>query len=237
MTTYSGVDVAADVSEKVGCLVRAGAAFIARYGAYRSALLGKILTRAEAQAISGAGCKIVPVWENGSPTETGYFTTKAGLDDALWCLGWAREISIPPGAVIYFTVDYDASFAAVESAIHPYFLGIEDVFSRFPQFGYGVGVYGSGMVCANVINSAGNGTLISNWASPPRPFAPKLGWLARPKDWQGYHDFVKHPECRIVQSALTAEQLACGLPSDRSDGDTAQGDDYGGFQVPVAAMA
>lgn len=218
----TGIDVAGDVTEQLPQLKAAGISFVFRYLATFTHIKGKILTLAEAQAISRAGLKIGTVWENGEPTTAEYFTTDQGKADARAAVALARAIGQPALTPIYFAVDCDLSFDAISSRLFNYFVGIKST-SGIDEMGfpgdYHVGVYGSGFVCEKM----------TNWA------LASYSWLAGAKDWEGYDDFLSR--ATIVQGPLPKALLNIGLPESDSDGDIATTDDYGGFQVSVPTTA
>jgi len=211
----TGIDVAGDVTAQLPQLKAAGISFVFRYLASFTHIKNKILTLAEAQAISRAGLKIGTVWENGEPTTAEYFTADQGKDDAIAALQVAYYAGQPKGTPIYFAVDCDLSFDAISTRLFNYFVGLRNGMAE----SYQIGVYGSGLVCEKM----------TNWA------LASYSWLAGAKDWEGYDDFL--PRATIVQGPLPKALLGIGLPESDSDGDIATTDDYGGFQVPVVATA
>jgi hypothetical protein len=208
----TGIDVAGDVTERLPQLKAAGISFVFRYLATFTHIKGKILTLAEAQAISRAGLKVGTVWENGEPTTAEYFTTDQGKDDAIAALQVAYYAGQPKGTPIYFAVDCDLSYDAVGLRLFNYFVGLRNGMAE----SYQIGVYGSGLVCEKM----------TDWA------LASYSWLAGAKEWQGYEAFLSR--ATIVQGPLPKALLNIGLPESDSDGDIATTDDYGGFQVLVA---
>ena len=59
------------------------------------------------------------------------------------------SIGQPPGSVIYFSVDFDASPDEIDNNITPYFKGIKRAFDEESAGSseYRLGAYGSGLVC------------------------------------------------------------------------------------------
>jgi Domain of unknown function (DUF1906) len=211
----TGIDVAGDVTEQLPQLKAAGISFVFRYLATFTHIKGKILTLAEAQAISRAGLKIGTVWENGEPTTAEYFTADQGKDDAIAALQVASSRGQPKATPIYFAVDCDLSFDAISTRLFNYFVGLRNGMAE----SYQIGVYGSGLVCEKM----------TDWA------LASYSWVAGAKDWAGYDDFLSR--ATIVQGPLPKALLGIGLPESDSDGDIATTDDYGGFQVSVPTTA
>ncbi|MFC0333169.1 DUF1906 domain-containing protein [Paenibacillus sepulcri] len=115
-------------------LANAGMMFAARYLVPEN-LAWKRLTRAEAEAITGAGMQIVSVFETtASRAASG---EAAGRTDGAAALRQAKLIGQPQGSAIYFAVDYDAQPAAYRS-IEEYLRAADAQIT-----GYKSGVYGS----------------------------------------------------------------------------------------------
>lgn len=93
-----------------------GASWVARY---LSPDPGKNLTQTEAQTYLAAGLAIVLVWESTATRAQQGFT--AGHNDAHAALAERAACGIPASVPIYFAVDTDTSWSAVE----PYFAGAE----------------------------------------------------------------------------------------------------------------
>lgn len=211
--SVTGIDVAGDVTGALPCLVDEGYAFVARYYAIPedTKIPGKILTPAEAQAISAAGLKIVAVWENGRADEHGYFTYAHGLRDGQAALALAAAIGQPDDTPIYFAVDFDATDDEIDSGVTSYFRGVIAAFGSINR----VGAYASGHVCDVLDGTA----LASRF------------WLAGATGWAGYKEFAAWD---ILQRAES--HAICALPVEYTDSDVGS-DDYGGFQVPVVSTA
>lgn len=210
-----GVDVAGDVTALLPCLVADGVEFVARYDAIETRIPGKIITPAEAQAITAAGLHRVALWENGPADTVQYFNSITGARDGRAAIAGARRTGQPPGTPIYFVVDRDVWFGDLEAAVHPYFAAVAEAFAADPA--YTVGVYGSGMVCANLIA----------WR------VATVGWLAQAAHWSGFKPFAASPDCVIQQLGGTT---VCGLPPGVSDRDAAR-EGYGGFLSVLPGVA
>ena len=119
---------------KAKALAAAGMTFAARY-LVPASMAWKRLTRAEAEAISNAGMKIVSVFESTASRPAG--GAAAGTKDGQSAFKEAALVGQPPGSVIYFAVDYDAQPADYEEIE----LYLRAAAGQTP--GYPVGVYGS----------------------------------------------------------------------------------------------
>jgi hypothetical protein len=204
-----GLDASVSCLTEVNCLKNAGYQFIARY--YNIGNPAKNLTLQEAQAISQAGMQIVVVWENGAPTNVGYFSYMRGVHDGTLAYHIAmHDIGQPAGTPIYFAVDFDAVLSQIVGVISSYFQGIQAGFNTISADNpvYPIGAYGSGLVC--------------NWLLTHQ--LAKYTWLSGSTGWQGYSSFTAW---NIKQGATTT---ACNLSID-PDQST---DNYGGFQVATS---
>lgn len=201
-----GIDASTNCASAASCLKQAGIEFVGRYYA-SAAEAAKVLTIAEARALSAAGLQVVVVWEDGYPTQAGYFTQARGLSDGQAALAQGLALGQPRAAPIYFAVDYDAAASDVAGPITAYFQGIQAAFAEagggqaFP-----VGVYGCGAVCAAMLQAG----------------LASFAWLAESSGWNGSSTFGAW---NIKQSL--AQQPLCGLSIDHDQG---QGD-YGGFRL------
>lgn len=132
-----GIDCAAKLTARTAAAIRTGGyAFAGRYLVPNSAALAwKALTGAEAKAITGAGLRLLTVWETAAGRTRG--GAAAGASDGAGALKCAREIGMPAGGIIYFAVDYDAQadeMAAIEAYLRA---------ARANTGEYEIGVYGS----------------------------------------------------------------------------------------------
>lgn len=128
-----GIDCVTRLNAKTAATAKSlGFSFVGRYLVPPG--MGKELTRAEAEAISGAGLGLLCVWETyanraveGEP---------AGAVDGAKAYQCAREIEMPETGIIYFAVDFDASPSQMDS-IAGYLRG-----ARAQTGPYNIGVYG-----------------------------------------------------------------------------------------------
>ena len=131
-----GLDCASKLTAETAAAIRAeGYAFAGRYLVPNSGNLAwKALTRTEAEAITGAGLRLLTVWETTANRVKG--GAAAGAADGAGALKCAREIGMPAGGIIYFAVDFDAQ-AGEMATIEAYLRA-----ARANTGEYEVGVYG-----------------------------------------------------------------------------------------------
>lgn len=101
-----GIDCAVPLTaEKAKEMAAAGMRFVCRYLVPVS-MAWKRLTRAEAEAITAAGMKIVSVFQRGANDAAG--GAPNGTRDGKAAYQEAKAIGQPAGTAIYFAVDFDA---------------------------------------------------------------------------------------------------------------------------------
>jgi Rv2525c-like, glycoside hydrolase-like domain len=185
-----GFDTTANCSSSAAAIRAAGYDFVGRYLSRSS---WKVISAAEAAALTGAGLSVVLVYEDG-PTASSYFSGGRGTSDATRAALQATAIGAPAATTLYFAVDYDASAADIAGPITAYFQGIAGAAT-----GFQIGVYGSGATCS-AITGAG--------------LAGK-GWLACSRGWAGHAAY--EPAASIVQ-ALPATLLGLSVDPDEGNG-------------------
>ena len=205
-----GFDANTDLSPFANCLLEEGYSFVCRY--YNINNPSKSLTYAEANFLSSVGLGIVAVWENGFPTNRSYFSKIKGIYDGTAAYQYALGTIRQPESPIYFAVDYDASKADVDGVISEYFQGIIEAFNQIGQGAplYGIGVYGSGLVCKTL----GESGLASST------------WLAQSTGWQGSKTYKAY---NIKQLAEKSECIELGVIT--GDPDESPFDNEGSFKV------
>jgi 2-hydroxychromene-2-carboxylate isomerase len=109
---------------------------------YLSKDSSKNLSRAEADALAARGIWVGVVWETTAGRALD--GRAAGTADAREALRQAQACGMPAGRPIYFAVDTDTTWAAVQ----PYFLGVRDVLPASQ-----IGVYGGIKVVAGAADS------------------------------------------------------------------------------------
>lgn len=148
MTAF-GIDYAYGGPPSAAALHRAGVEFVCRYLAPLPN--SKVLTRAEAEALSGDGIWIVVVFEwTATRALAG---TAAGVADAKLARRQVQALGMPDGRPIYFAVDFAASSAQIP-AIVAYFQGVSSVLGKD-----GCGVYGGYSVVTAVLDAG-----VCSWA-------------------------------------------------------------------------
>jgi len=186
--------VAIDASEQLGedflrRLKGVGIATVIRYYDWSNETLpGKTLTQRELQLIAKLDMSVAVVFQHNNDCLCTFVTKGRGTRDGRRALELARALSQPAGSAIYFGVDgVDAQFLSVlrgtgiaggepearkfvQRFVRPYF---EDVVQTLRNSGYKIGVYGSGLVCTELMEAR----LVS------------YCWLANATSWPGYGDF------------------------------------------------
>lgn len=112
-----GIDCASPLTARTAEAIKAaGYEFAGRYLVpAEGSMKWKALTRAEAMAVTGAGVRLLTVWETTADRARGGMA--AGAVDGAKAVKLAGSMGIPKGAAIYFAVDYDArerDFGAIE---------------------------------------------------------------------------------------------------------------------------
>ncbi len=135
----------------------------------------KNLTRTEAQNIVDAGLKLVPIYQDNTPS-VDYFTYNQGVSDAQSAVSAALNIGIPNGQTIYFAVDMDMTDDEITTAAIPYFQGIVAGISH-----YNIGVYGTRNVSSRVSHAVSS-VLYSYVSNMSTGFSGNLGF-SQPTNW------------------------------------------------------
>lgn len=128
--------------DKLKRLASEGVSAVGRYVAPTS--FKKTITADEVKEIHAAGLGLWLVFET-DPTHAGYFTQAQAKKDADLTSKVLSNIGAPQGQVVYFAVDYDATYADFRSNVLPYFSELKK-----QAQGFEVGVYGSAMICSNL---------------------------------------------------------------------------------------
>jgi hypothetical protein len=167
MSVLNGLDTNIELTRHALALKAQGYDFAMRYYSNNAA---KNLSLGEARALSAAGLRIGVVWET-SGTHAGFFSRAQGLADGAQAWRMAREsIGQPFGSAIYFAVDYDPTQADLDGVISNYFTGVHAALyvANEGQPSYQVGVYGSGLCCATLME---RGMASLSWLSHSTAFA------------------------------------------------------------------
>jgi hypothetical protein len=182
MSVLNGLDTTIELTRHAAALKAQGYDFAMRYYSYNAS---KNLSLGEARALSGAGLRIGVVWETAG-THAGFFSRAQGLADGAEAFRMAREtIGQPFGSAIYFAVDYDPTQADLDGPVSNYFTGVRAALfvANEGQPSYRVGVYGSGLCCATLIE---------------RDIA-SLSWLSQSTAFAGSRQYAEQKRYDLIQ--------------------------------------
>src|SRR5262249_9557808 len=196
---YGAVDISYPVNDKFLKNVKSiGISTIIRYYDWvQETLKGKTLTRAELALIKRNALNVAVVFQHHNDSTTTFETKGRGRTDAKRSLYLARSLNQPPGSAIYFGVDgVDGHFQVGGGAtdkfglnlITRYFEEIKNEFST-NKSGYSIGVYGSGLVCKQILNRG----------------LAKYCWLANAKSLTEYNRFERSGRWSLKQFVPTKE--------------------------------
>ena len=171
-----GIDCAVKLTARTAAAIRGeGYAFAGRYLVPDSgAFAWKALTRAEAEAVTEAGLRLLTVWETAAGRAKG--GAAAGAADGALALECARKIGMPEGGIIYFAVDYDAQADGM-SAVEAYLRAARENTGE-----YETGVYGSYSVIEEM---ARRGACAGFWQCLAWSGGKKSGYLDVYQGWSG----------------------------------------------------
>jgi hypothetical protein len=142
------IDTNSNCTRQASFLVQRGVEVVGRY--YAASKGSKVITKAEATALSAKGIKIFTVYEDIGSASQFNLTADQGGNDASRAKSQASAIGQPKGGVIYFAVEGLPS--GYKSADLP---GIKDYFSGITKAlgnDYTAGVYGDGIVCRTLLD-------------------------------------------------------------------------------------
>lgn len=174
----------------------------------------KCVQLAEARALAAAGIRLGLVNEGWGDFAHGGISASAGQRDGKFCAEYAPSVGAPAGACVYFAVDADADAAQISKFVLPYFNAIKREIG-----GFRVGVYGSGAVCATVIEHK----------------LADLAWLSCAMGWAGSRVYLAARPKELV----LVQHLPAMLANMDCDPDEAFGDwgDFLPFETSSAASA
>jgi hypothetical protein len=195
------IDVNIDPTPHLAALKAAGVATIIGYLDPVGPRNPKCLTTARVKAIAAAGLRVGLVSEGWGDFAHGAISAGAGERDGAFAMKMAPALGAPDGACIYFAVDTDASAAQMRKLVLPYFAAIRAAFAPHLK----VGVYGSGAVCAAVLDAG----------------SADLAWLACSMGWSGSRDFLGSRRWALRQHLLAT---VAGVPCDPDDASGEFGD-------------
>lgn len=211
------IDVCHNCETQAGLLAAAGVKTVIRYYSRDTAMPAKRLSLKEARALAAADLRLCVVHEARHGDRIGSFSQDLGVRDAAYALRFAEKcIGQPRGTAIYFAVDLDARPAEISERVIPYFRGVGSVLA--PDGGtpaYRVGVYGSGVVCAALLDLG----------------LAELAWLAQSRGWSGYKDFLQSKRWALKQA------MPCRVGEVRCDPNAvnAERPDFGDFALETGA--
>jgi len=189
MPVLKGLDTTMELTRHAQALKAQGYDFALRYYSHNAA---KNLSLGEARALSQVGLSIGTVWET-SGTHAGFFSRAQGLADGTAAFQMARDVVKQPfGSAIYFAVDYDPTQADLDGAISNYFTGVHAALyvAAEGKASYRVGVYGSGLCCANLVEI---GAVTLTWLSQSTAFAGSRQYAEQQR-----YDIIQLLPVRIV---------------------------------------
>ncbi|MGZ8368277.1 MAG: glycoside hydrolase domain-containing protein, partial [Rhodoplanes sp.] len=140
---------------------------------------GKTLRRQERDLIIANGFHIAVVFQHNN-NKFASFTPLRGRQDAKRSLVLAAENAQPKGSAIYFGVDGGWRTAGEIANIKAYFTAVQ---AGLGGKGYRIGVYGSGLVCKELLQDG----------------LAELCWLANAKSWPDYDAYFETMEWSLVQ--------------------------------------
>ncbi|MDB5431460.1 MAG: hypothetical protein JWP35_2576 [Caulobacter sp.] len=212
------IDASQPCDAKAAALKQAGVQTVIRYYSRDTGIPAKRLSRPEAVKLAAAGLRIGIVHEAKHGNQIGSFSRALGVKDGAYARHYgAQEIGQPAGSAIYFGVDFDASTSELKTIILPYFEGVAEAFAAAgPDAVYSVGVYGSGLTCAAVLDAG----------------LAERAWLAQSTGWAGYKAFLKSGRWSLKQEMPTT---VAGVACDPDQ--TNAGGDIGDFSLPGATPA
>jgi hypothetical protein len=182
MPARKGLDTTMELTRHAAALKAQGVDFVLRYYSHNAS---KNLSLGEARALAQAGLQIGVVWETAG-TYPGFFSRDQGLADGAAAFRMAREvIGQPYGSAIYFAVDYDPTQADLDGPISNYFTGVHAALyvGAEGQPSYQVGVYGSGLCCATLIERG----------------IASLSWLSQSTAFAGSKDYAQAQRYNLIQ--------------------------------------
>lgn len=195
MPSYSGIDTTSNITNLASTIYASGYRFAIRY--YSLPANSKRTSLSELTAIGNAGLKRIVVYQNLHNSYSKFNPTIAA-NDAADALSQAVSYGQPTGSIIYFSVDFDATATQIAGNITSHFQVLSNTIN---PAGYGVGVYGSGLVCSTLFN---NGYVSHTW-------------LAMSTSWAGYNSFstwnIKQLQATTVAGVACDTDTANSLTS------------------------
>ena len=224
---YVAADASLQLSEDfLQKLKAAGISTVIRYYDWvNETLPGKTLSMRELKLIAKLEMSVAVVFQHNNDCLCTFMTKVRGRLDAQRALDLARSFSQPKGSAIYFGVDgVDAQFVTlmratgqpvgdaqvrkfIQAFVRPYF---QEIAKTMKTSGYKIGVYGSGSVCAYLLDE-------------------KLAqhcWLANATGWPGHDAFEPTRRWVLKQHLPTRKSDCFGVEVDLNSGNGAT-EDFG----------
>lgn len=222
---YVAVDASQQLGEDFLRKIKAiGINSVIRYYDWSNETLpGKTLSLQELRLIAKLEMSVAVVFQHHNDCLCTFMTKGRGTRDAKRALELARSFSQPAGSAIYFGVDgVEAQFLSllrgtdiaagepearkfVQRYVRPYF---EEVTQTMKASGYKIGAYGSGLVCAQLLDAR----LVA------------YCWLANATSWPGYVAFEATQRWVLKQHLPTQKSNCFGVEVDLNSGNAAAAD-------------
>lgn len=140
-------------SARAVVLKNAGYTTVGRYltNAPQLGALDKNIKPGELTTIFNSGLRVFPIFEENGDSKSG-ITYLQGTKDMSRATVAALAYGFWPNTTIYYAVDFDATAADIATNVIPYFRGLRDA-KGLAGSPYGIGIYGSRNVCAQVLNA------------------------------------------------------------------------------------
>jgi hypothetical protein len=219
---YVAADTAQQVNENFLAKIKAiGIDTVIRYYDWIDETLpGKTLNLHELALIGKADMSVAVIFQHNSDCLCTFMQKGRGRRDARRALELAKSYSQPSGSAVYFGVDgVDAQFLTllagtelpsgeaqarkfIQRYVRAYF---QEVGSVMKGSGYRVGAYGSGLVCAYLLDE----------------HLAELCWLANAKGWPGYESFAATNRWALRQHVPTRPSDCFDLEVDLNSGNPA----------------
>lgn len=182
-----------------------------QHGAHAVCRYLKNLAAHEVATLSGAGLKIVSIWETTARRALAGFA--AGHSDGMRAREMAEALGQPHGSAVYATADFDV-IVEQEQDVLDYFRGFRTGLAG----AYRPGAYANGAVCARALSQ-----LIADYT-----------WLAGGMGMRGSRAFAASGQATIIQDVGDKQHLNVGIAI---DSDVIEHDaDFGGWMLDAAAL-
>jgi Domain of unknown function (DUF1906) len=209
------IDTDSNCTKQVPFLVQRGVEAVGRY--YAAGKGSKVITKAEARALSSKGIKIFTVYEDVGAANQFELTADRGGKDAVRAKTQANAIGQPKGTVIYFALEgLRSGYTTADlPGIGNYFSGVTKALGK----DYTAGVYGDGIVCKTLLDE---GICTHTWLA-------QASW-----SFEGTTEFYASKRWNLAQIVTDLPKKPWrSLSVDINEGKG----DIGSFLVPTASLA